>query len=131
MMITSARVYVPAKDFAESQRFYRALGFTLTSGWGGTVDCTLGAMTFRLQDYYVADWANNFMFVLGVDDAQAWYERAAALKAEFATIRVKPPEAVEDERDGSADLVTHVVDPSGVLLVLVQDGAVRPASASP
>ena len=121
MTINSAKVYVPAKDFAASQRFYQALGFTLRPGWGGTVDCTLGALTFRLQDYYVADWANNFMFVLGVDDAQAWYDRAVALKAEFPTIRVKPPETVEDADHGTKDVVTHVVDPSGVLLVLVQD----------
>lgn len=121
MMINSCKVYVPAKDFALSQRFYEALGFTLTPGWGGTVDCELGAMKFRLQDYYVADWAGNFMFVLGVDDAQAWYDRAIALKEEFPTIRVKPPEQVNDARDGTTDVVTHLVDPSGVLLVLVQD----------
>ena len=114
MTILDCRVYVPAKDFAEAQRFYRALGFTLTPGFGGTMDCELGGMRFRLQDYYVADWANNFMFSIGVDDARAWYERAEALRAEFPAVRVKPPEHV-----GSA-LVTHVVDPTGVLLVFVQ-----------
>jgi catechol 2,3-dioxygenase-like lactoylglutathione lyase family enzyme len=115
MTIVDCRVYVPAKDFALSQRFYRELGFTLTSGWGGTVDCELGAMRFRLQDYYVADWASNLMFAIGVDDAAAWYQRAAALAAsgDFPGMRVKPPEDV----DGNT--VTHVVDPSGVLLVLI------------
>lgn len=114
MQILDCKVYVPAKDFAESQRFYQALGFTLTPGWGGTMDCELGAMKFRLQDFYVADWANNFMFTIAVDDARAWYERAAALVAEFPAVRVKPPEDV----DGAQ--VAHVVDPAGVLLVLVQ-----------
>jgi hypothetical protein len=115
MTILDCRVYVPAKDFAQSQRFYRALGFTLTPGWGGTVDCELGEMRFRLQDYYVADWANNLMFSIGVDDARAWYEHVAALVAsgELAGARVKPPEEV----DGV--LVTHVWDPSGVLLVFI------------
>ena len=114
MQILDCRVYVPAKDFAEAQRFYRALGFTLTPGFGDTMDCALGGMVFRLQNYYVEDWANNFMFSIGVDDARAWFERAEALRGEFPAIRVKPPEAV-----GGA-LVTHVVDPSGVLLVFVQ-----------
>jgi hypothetical protein len=116
MVILDCRVYVPAKVFAESQRFYRALGFTLTPGWGGTVDCECGGMRFRLQDYYVAEWAHNLMFSIGVDDARAWYERAAALVGEFPGVRVKPLEKL----DGA--LVTHVVDPSGVLLVFVQRG---------
>jgi hypothetical protein len=115
MTILDCRPYVPCKDFAASQRFYRALGFTLTPGWGGTVDCELGAMQFRLQDYYVADWANNFMFSIGVDDPEAWYERGAALMAsgDFPEFRVKPPEDV----DGA--IVVHVTDPTGVLLVFV------------
>jgi hypothetical protein len=44
-------VYVPAKDFEISQRFYKALGFTLTPAWGGTFDCRLDSGVFRLQDY--------------------------------------------------------------------------------
>ncbi|MBX3156594.1 MAG: hypothetical protein KF773_11380 [Deltaproteobacteria bacterium] len=125
MNITGARVYVPAKDFAASQRYYRALGFTLTPGFGDTVDCTLGELRFRLQDYYVADWAGNFMFVVATDDARGWYARAEELIAsgEHPGIGAKPPEAVED------DLVTHLVDPAGVLLVFVQSGgAAAPGS---
>ena len=51
-------------------------------------------MRFRLQDYYVADWANNFMFSIGVDDARQWYERAAALVAS-SNFHVQPPEEVD------------------------------------
>lgn len=57
MEITDLKVYAPAKDFEESKRFYTDLGFTLTEAWGGTFDCQLGAASFRLQDYYVKDWA--------------------------------------------------------------------------
>ncbi|MDN5882328.1 MAG: lactoylglutathione lyase [Nitrosospira sp.] len=84
LKIKSLRPYVPARDFELSKRFYAALGFTMSEGWGGTADFTLNGCGFRLQDYYVKDWANNFMFVVGVDDA----------------------------------MVLHVLDPSGVLLVL-------------
>lgn len=73
-------------------------------------------MLFRLQDYYVKDWANNFMVVIGVDDAEAWHRRARTIadSGEFESIRIKPPEIVDDS------LVFHLVDPSGVLLVFVQ-----------
>ena len=123
--IVDCKPYVPAKNFAESQRFYEALRFTLTPGFGGTVDCRLGGMHFRLQDYFVPDWANNFMFAIGVPDVHAWYELAARLHATgaFPTMRIKP---VEVASDGS--LITHVVDPAGVLLVFIQRRA-DPAQA--
>lgn len=110
------KVYVPARDFEESKRFYIELGFSMTEGWGGTADFELGAARFRLQNYYVKDWADNMMFTVGVDDAQAWYARAQEMvtSGRYKSVRVKPPEDV----DGS--IVTHVCDPSGVLLVFVQ-----------
>lgn len=102
-----------AKDFEQSKRFYIALGFTMSEGWGGTADFELNGNRFRLQDYFVKDWANNFM---GADDVEAWHQQAPRIanSGEFDNIRIKPPESV----DGS--LVLHVVDPSGVLLVFVQ-----------
>jgi hypothetical protein len=70
----------------------------------------------HIQDYYVKEWADNFMVVMGVDDVEAWRQQARKVTSsgEFDNIRVKPPEAVDDS------LVLHVVDPSGVLLVFVQ-----------
>ncbi|CUQ67871.1 VOC family protein [Candidatus Nitrospira inopinata] len=65
LSITSLKPYVPSKDFELSKRFYTALGFTPSEGWGGTADFSLNGHTFRLQNYYVQDWANNFMFVIG------------------------------------------------------------------
>lgn len=116
MIINEFKVYLPAKDFEVSKRFYTALGFSMTEGWGGTVDFALNAARFRLQDYYVKDWAENFMVVVGVDDVEAWHQRAReiASSGEFPDIPIKPPEEV----DGS--LVLHLIDPSGVLLIFVQ-----------
>jgi hypothetical protein len=113
--ITSFKVYMPAKDFELSKRFYTALGFSMSEGWGGTADFELNGNRFRLQDYYVADWANNFMVTIGVDDIQAWHRHVQGIadSGEFA-IRIKPPEPVDDWT------VFHVWDPSGVLLVFVQ-----------
>ena len=53
-----------ARDFELSQKFYSALGFVMTEGWGGTADFELNGCAFRLQNYYVKDWADNFMFAL-------------------------------------------------------------------
>jgi len=116
LSITSLKPFVPAKDFELSKRFYTALGFTMSEGWGGTADFTLDGHALRLQDYYVADWANNFMFLIDVERVDVWYLHAMALLESnaFPGMRVKAPEAVDDA------LVLHVWDPSGVLLIFVQ-----------
>jgi len=114
--ILDFKVYMPAKDFEVSKRFYLELGFTMTEGWGGTADFTLGAARFRLQDYYVKDWADNFMVAIRVVDARAWWQKAQDMldAGTYKNVRVKAPEEVGDS------LVTHVVDPSGVSLAFVQ-----------
>lgn len=116
LTIRDLKVYMPAKNFEQSKRFYAALGFTMSEGWGGTADFELNGHGFRLQDYYVKDWADNFMVVMGVDDIEAWHQRAneIASSGAFGRVKVKPPESVDDTR------VLHVVDPSGVLLIFVQ-----------
>jgi hypothetical protein len=115
--IKSMNVYVPAKDFELSKRFYTALGFTLTEGWAGSFDCRLGNALFRLQNYYVKDWANNFMMQFDVDDANEWYEHVKTIieSGEFGDARVMLPEAVTEDT-----IITHVVDPTGVLLIFIQ-----------
>lgn len=119
--ICDFKVYMPAKDFEKSKRFYTALGFTMSEGWGGTADFELNGNRFRLQDYYVKDWADNFMVVMGVDDAEAWHQHARKIVAsgEFGPLRILPPETVDDA------LVLHVTDPSGVLLIFVQRTSTR------
>jgi catechol 2,3-dioxygenase-like lactoylglutathione lyase family enzyme len=121
LSINNFKVYMPAKDFEKSKQFYTALGFTMSEGWGGTADFVLNGRWFRLQNYYVKDWAENFMVVIDVDDVEAWHQRAqeVASGGEFHNVGVKPPETV----DGF--LVLHVVDPSGVLLVFVQKKIAR------
>jgi len=114
--INDIKVYVPAKDFELSKRFYEALGFKLTEGFGGTFDCELNGNRFRLQNYYVKDWANNFMMLMGVEDIEAWYEHVRRMdeSGEFKGMRVSPPET-----ESGAQLL-HVWDPSGVLLIFIQ-----------
>ena len=116
LSIRDFKVYMPAKDFEESKKFYAALGFHMSEGWGGTADFELNGQCFRLQDYYVKDWAENFMVVIGVEDVEAWHRHLQKIteRGAFRPARFKPPEPVDDS------MVLHVWDPSGVLLVFVQ-----------
>jgi hypothetical protein len=109
-------VYVPSLNFEVSKAFYSALGFTLTEGFGDTMDCRLGDAVFRLQNYYVKDWANNFMMKLDVDDVDAWYGHAKnVLDANtYGHAKIAEPEMVGDTR------IMHVWDPCGVLLIFIQ-----------
>jgi hypothetical protein len=114
--IRDLKAYVPAKNFDISKRFYTALGFTPSPAFGGSVDFELGGSRFRLQDYYVADWANNFMIVMPTDDVDAWHQHATEVVRDpaFEDARVAAIQTIEQWR------VLHVHDPSGVLLVFVQ-----------
>ena len=116
MNILDLKVYTPAKNFEESKRFYTELGFILTEAWGGTLDCRLGGASFRLQNYYVKDWAENFMMRFEVDDVHAWYEHAKKMAdgGTYKNIRVDKPEEAGDT------LLFHVIDPSGILLIFLQ-----------
>ncbi len=117
LIIKSMNVYVPAKDFELSKKFYTALGFDLTEAWGGSVDCRLGNALFRLQNYYVEDWANNFMLQFWIDDVRALYDHVKPLidGGEYFPARIMEPEQVDADTS-----ITHVIDPSGVLLIFIQ-----------
>ena len=111
------RPFVPAKDFALSRRFYAALGWREGYADQALALFELGDMRFYLQAYFQKDWADNCMLHLSVADAQAWHYHVAAVLAtgDFPGARVAPPQA---QPYGAT--VTHVWDPSGVLLHLAQ-----------
>lgn len=114
--VKELKTYVPAKNFELSKQFYKELGFEVTEAWGGNFDCRLGNTIFRLQNYYVEDWANNFMLQFDVDDAKAWYDFVKPIidSGKYAPARVMLP----DVHEGA--IITHVHDPSGVLLIFIQ-----------
>lgn len=114
--IIDLKTYVPAENFELSKQFYRDLGFELTEAWGGNFDCKLGGAQFRLQNYYVKVWAENFMMQFQVDDAQAWYDHVKPIidNGRYINARVGKPEI----HDGAT--IVHVHDPCGVLLIFIQ-----------
>jgi len=50
-------------------------------------------VTFLLQNYYVKDWAGNFMMHLMVSDADVWWKHIQDIKLaeKYADIMCKPP----------------------------------------
>lgn len=116
---TQIRVFLPALDFGQSLHFYTRLGWQLL--WkaddNGLADLELANHRFYLQNYYVKEWANNFMFQVSVKDATAWHAHVSQILKEenFDNARLNPPK----ETDYGA-LVTHVWDPSGVLIHFTQ-----------
>lgn len=112
------KVFVPAKDFALSKDFYRELGWRLNwDSGGGLAELELGGARFLLQDFYVREWAENFMLYVLVDDADAWIAHAETVTSSgrFPGTRTKAP---EDQPWG--DRVGYVWDPAGVLLHIAQ-----------
>jgi hypothetical protein len=118
MAVEDVRAFVPAMDFSLSKAFYEAIGWaTLWTDGDGLALMELGGHRFMLQDYYVKEWAENFMLAIIVSDASAWFRRVSdALKGgRYGSARVAEPK-VEDW----GATVTYVWDPSGVLLHFTQ-----------
>lgn len=118
--IKSLRTFVPAKDHGLSKRFYADLGFQVHDFGPALASVSLGEHGFLLQDYFVAEWANNFMMYLLVDDVGAWWERIAAadVVSRYGVRPQRPP-----TREPWGHDVAHVVDPSGVLWHIAQDAS--------
>ena len=110
--VVAMRPFVPAKDFAVSQRFYEDLGFGVRSLGPGLAEVSLGGFGFLLQDYWVQDWAGNVLMHLLVEDVVSWWERIAGLDL-AARYGVREPKAPEMQPWGL--VVGYVVDPAGVL----------------
>jgi hypothetical protein len=117
LKVADVRAFVPAKDFAISKAFYTALGWKLTEITEKLALIELAEWRFYLQDYYVKEWAENFVIFISVEDAQAWHDHASAALKErsYLDARVWPPKAEE-----WGALTTYAIDPSGVLIHFAQ-----------
>lgn len=118
LKVRDLRVFVPAKDFDESMRFYEAIGFK--KNWQheeGLAELEISGNRIWLQNYYVKEWAENFMISIEVEDVAEWWRMINDLivKDKFDSIRVKPP---KDEPWGAT--ITYCWDPSGVLIHFTQ-----------
>lgn len=110
--IRDMKTFLPAKDYALSRQFYLDLGFVLNWAGDEVSEFEAGGFRFLLQDFYVEQWAGNFMMQLLVDDADAWWQRiqASGLVAKYPGIWAKPPVL-----QPWGLRVLYLTDPSGVL----------------
>ncbi len=108
----SILTFVPAKDFEVSCLFYEALGFEAANNDPDVRYYGRGDSGFLLQNFYVEDWANNFMMAMHVQDLDVWYREVKAIvdSEEFPGVRAKAPQ-LEDW----GMRVLYIWDPSGVL----------------
>lgn len=114
IQIELMRPFLPARDFALSQDFYRALGFevTLVAPKIATVAARDGRTGFLLQDFYRKELAENLMMQIIVPRVDAWWAQIGSLSLpnRFGVAEPRPPRA---EPWGMR--VLYLWDPSGVL----------------
>jgi uncharacterized glyoxalase superfamily protein PhnB len=111
------KAFVPAKNFEESKRFYKQLGFELNWESAKVAQFQIGPSQFLLQDHYVKDHADNFMMFLLVDDVEEWWKHIQNSGViERFKITVKPP---QDYPWGMREI--HLLDPAGVFWHFGQD----------
>jgi hypothetical protein len=104
------RPMVPAREFEISRRFYVELGFKDRTLTDKLVEMRLGDYSFILQNYYVQQWADNFVIHMRVTDVRLWWEHI--LRLDLATRYDVKTSSPKLEAWG---LVAGVTDPSGVL----------------
>lgn len=108
---TSLRSFIGAKNFGVSRAFYRDLGFEEFVLEPKLSLFQNGTSSFYLQDYYVAEWVDNTMLLLEVDDVAQQYE---ALQAGYLFARYPEAKLMPLKQETWAE-VFHIIDPSGVL----------------
>lgn len=113
------RAYVPARDFALSQRFYEALGFAREFAQGGLAGYRMGQTAFLLQDAFEPAQAANARMHLTLDDLPAFWTRLEreGVLGQFAEHGVRA-EAPRQQPWGLLDMT--LTDPSGVLWRIAQ-----------
>ena len=110
--VLDLKPFLPAKDYELSKQFYIDLGFTLSWTSNEISEFQIGNFRFLLQNYYVKDWAENFMMSLTVEDADIWWTHIenTGLAKKYSLYMAKPPEI-----QPWGLRVLYLSDPSGVL----------------
>lgn len=107
MRVSDIRVFIPSKDYEESQSFYQALGFSMEFASEELSIFENGTCTFFLQNFYNEDLAKNIMFQLIVADIDEAFDVISNIKG--FKIKYEP---IKKERWGK---VVYLWGPSGEL----------------
>jgi hypothetical protein len=105
-------VPVPAKDFQTNKQFYIDLGFEVAPLGDKLARVGIGPFAFLLQDYFVQQWADNFVMHMMVTNLDQWWATISKLDLE-TRYKVRAPLPPKLEPWGLR--VAYIFDPSGVL----------------
>ncbi|TQV74038.1 lactoylglutathione lyase [Aliikangiella marina] len=112
MRIDDIRVFIPAKDYPQSQAFYQSLGFNMEYVSEALSLFDNGDCYFFLQRFYNQALAENLVLQISVIDIdEAWQK---IIQLEGFDIRYQP---IKQERWGK---VIYLWGPSGELLQLTE-----------
>lgn len=116
--VLKMRTFLPAKNFDESRKFYETLGFASTKLNDKSFEMRLGSEAFFLQNFYVKEFADNFMMQMFVSDLDEWWDHISGLSLErkFDVVPARPPSL-----QPWGLRVAYVWDPSGVLWHFASD----------
>ncbi|KAA1161956.1 lactoylglutathione lyase [Pseudoalteromonas distincta] len=93
MQVDDIRVFIPCKNYEQSQCFYKALGFKVEDASNDLCVCTFGECTFFLQRYYNKTFAENLMLqlcVLNIDEAYELISNLNGFDIRFEGIKQEP-----------------------------------------
>ncbi|MBD2724619.1 VOC family protein [Hymenobacter armeniacus] len=110
-VIKSMRPFIGARSFDVSRSFYAALGFREQVLSPTLSVFSAGSFAFYLQNAYVAEWVDNTMVFLEVEDVDQYWAQLVALDlpAAYPGVRLLPVKTF----DWGKECFVH--DPSGVL----------------
>ena len=109
--IKAVRPTLPAKDFDRSLQFYIDLGFRRKLLTDRLAEMNLGMCSFLLQNYYVREWADNFVIHLFVSDLDLWWDHIVALDLMTRYgVKTRSPQL-----ESWGVRVAGLIDPAGVL----------------
>ena len=108
----SVRTFIGAKNFEESRNFYKDLGFEESViSKNMSYFKIFENLGFYLQDYYAADWVNNSMVFLEVDNVERYWTdlQTLGLHNKYKGVKLTPIKNL----DWGRECFLH--DPSGIL----------------
>jgi catechol 2,3-dioxygenase-like lactoylglutathione lyase family enzyme len=111
------KAFVPTKDYAQSRKFYEAIGFTCAFADDEIAYFHLGECSFLLQNFHAVALAENFMMHLLVENVDDWHAHLTSERiAERFGVRLDVP---VDQPWAMRDFV--LFDPSGALWRIAQN----------
>jgi catechol 2,3-dioxygenase-like lactoylglutathione lyase family enzyme len=119
--VIDLKAFVPALDFETSKRFYSALGCELQHESPKLAVFALGSCRFYLQDFYVKEFAEQYMLHLTVEDVESWYQHVLEVLDNFSANSDGLPRIFSSPKaEAYGAKVCYVSDPTGVLIHIAQ-----------